>query len=108
MKKIVKNGRVYVEDNYVASLEGTYDEIVEQLHNWSKEFNVPLHDIEYYAYGEYATVCYWRDLTEAELKKEEEKARKTRERSKKLKETKEANERKELARLQKKYGIIPQ
>jgi hypothetical protein len=106
MRKIVKNGRVFVEDNYVISLEGTYNEIIAQLESWSKEFNIPLHDIEYSSYGEYSTVSYWRDMTDAELKKEAEKKAKTAARSKKLKETKEAKERAELLRLQKKYGTI--
>jgi hypothetical protein len=108
MRKITKGGKVYVEDTYVAPLEGSGEDIVKQLQAWSSEFGVPLHDIEYFSFNGDATVSYWRDMTPEEKAKDDLKKAKTADRSRKLKDAKEAKERKELQRLQKKYGTPAQ
>lgn len=104
MRKIVKNGKVFIEDQYFDRLEGTGAEIVELLKSWSDEHGVGLSDFTIVSDYDYTYVQYWRDVTPEEKEAERVAKEKRAARSKKLKESKEASERAELARLQKKYG----
>lgn len=103
-RKVVRNGKVLISEEYVDPLSGTGSEIVEKLQEWSRIFEVGLSDFDYFDNGDYASITYWRPLTEKEMEAERVKKEKTRIGSEKLKETKEAKERAEYERLKKKYG----
>lgn len=104
MNKITKNGRILIRDEYFGRLEGSFQDIVDQLIDWSNQSGVDLHDVTYESWDECGTISYWRDMTEKEKEAERIKKQKSAERSRKIRETKEAKERAEFERLKKKYG----
>lgn len=103
-RKVVRNGKVLISEEYVDSLSGTGSEIINKLKEWSRIFEVDLSDFDYFDNGDYAIISSWRPLTEQELEAERVKQEKSRLRSETRKQTLETKERKEYERLKKKYG----